>query len=510
MEVIYIVFILVLIAVAVGAFFFGNKQSNTALSEARQRAVTLEQQVTNLQDEVKTLTGNVKEQETLASQTTRQLEDAKKAHQEEMDRECERNETQRKELKDSYDKQLEELKNTFEHRLTETKEENARLMRELKEANDDQLHQQMSLIKEQMQTTSENILKKRQDELKSENKEQVSRIIDPLLQSLKRMDDAIKESKEKHQESLAKLDATIQANQLRSEELGKSADRLAEALTGEVKIQGNFGELKLKQLLEDLGLKDGEQYSSQEKLRDKLGNAIKDDDGRGLIPDFILHFPNKRDVIVDSKMSFTAFTRYMEATDVEEKSQYLKDHIASVRAQVDRLSKKDYSKYLQTGYNKLNFVIMYVHTEGALNLALSNESSLWREAYNKNVLILGPQTMYMNLRILEMMWTQVRQLSNQEEIMKNADLIVQRTQEFYKRFMEVEKRMDQTFESMNSLKNIIKDEGQSIITPAKNLMKSGAREKKDKISLMDIDMNYESKFIDSDKTIIINEEKEEN
>ena len=182
-------------------------------------------------------------------------------------------------------------------------------------------------------------------------------------------------------------------------------------MTGEVKVQGNFGELKLKQLLEDLELKEGEQFDTQETLRDKGGKGAKGDDGKGLIPDFILHFPNNRHVVVDSKMSLTDYERYMNAEDgTPEKSEYLKAHIDSVRAQVKRLAKKEYTKYLPEGYNRLNFAIMYVPIEGALNLALLNDASLWREAYDEGVMILGPQTMYMNLRVLEMMWTQVRQL----------------------------------------------------------------------------------------------------
>jgi DNA recombination protein RmuC len=301
------------------------------------------------------------------------------------------------------------------------------------------------------------------------------------------MREALDDSKEKHQEALHKLDATIQANMKNSEHLSDTAERLTRALTGEVKLQGNFGELKLKQLLEDLGLKDGEQYSSQEHLRDSLGNLIKDDEGKGLIPDFILHFPNKRDVIVDSKMSFTAYERYVNAASPEEQTQALREHLVSVRAQVERLAKKDYSKYLQEGYNKLNFVIMYIHTEGALNLALLNDTSLWREAYDKGVLILGPQTMYMNLRILELMWTQVRQLNNQEDMVKAANMIVERTQEFAARFAKVEKNMRDTVDSMDKLKIITADSGQSIITAAKNLIKAGARENKKKTSLSEAD-----------------------
>lgn len=436
-----LVLVIVAAAAAVGAFIFGKKQG---AAECERYAVALEQ-------------------------------------------ERSRNKEMRDELKSGYTQQLVTLKSGYEKQLSSLKESHEKQIHTLKETSDKQLADQMNLIKEQMQTTSEQILKNRQKELGEVNREQVSKIIDPLQQSLKLMREALDDSKEKHQEALHKLDATIQANMKNSEHLSDTAERLTRALTGEVKLQGNFGELKLKQLLEDLGLKDGEQYSSQEHLRDSLGNLIKDDEGKGLIPDFILHFPNKRDVIVDSKMSFTAYERYVNAASPEEQTQALREHLVSVRAQVERLAKKDYSKYLQEGYNKLNFVIMYIHTEGALNLALLNDTSLWREAYDKGVLILGPQTMYMNLRILELMWTQVRQLNNQEDMVKAANMIVERTQEFAARFTKVEKNMRDTVDSMDKLKIITADSGQSIITAAKNLIKAGARENKKKTSLSEAD-----------------------
>lgn len=381
--------------------------------------------------------------------------------------------------------QLDALKLSYENQLSTAKEANEKQLETIKELNRVQLESQIKLIKEQIQTTSENILKRRQEELGSANKEQVSKIISPIEQSLQEMRKALHQNQKDHQEALNKLDATIKANMENSASLGESADRLTRALTGEVKVQGNFGELKLKQLLEDLGLKDGEQYSSQTHLRDKFGNLIKDDEGKGLIPDFILHFPNNREVIVDSKMSFTAYERYVNCDDQELRSQYLKDHILSVRAQVKRLAEKDYSKYLIEGYSKLNFVIMYIHTDGALNLALLNDTSLWKEAYDKGVLILGPQTMYMNLRILELMWTQNRQIHNQEAMIKAANTIIDRTQDFASRFADVENKMNATVKSMNQLKVTTADNGQSIITAAKSLINAGARENKKKKSIID-------------------------
>jgi DNA recombination protein RmuC len=132
-----------------------------------------------------------------------------------------------------------------------------------------------------------------------------------------------------------------------------------------------------------------------------------------------------------------------------------------------------------------------------LNLALLNDSTLWREAYDEGVMILGPQTMYMNLRVLEMMWTQVRQLSNQQAMMDAANTVIDRVQDFGLRFMDVESSMNDTLKKMTKLKITTADSGPSIITAAKNLLKAGARENKKKKSLTEMD---DSMFIESDSS----------
>ena len=407
-------------------------------------------------------------------------------------------EEQMNERKATFDSQMKELKETFAQQLQQEKTTHEGQIAALKEMNEKQIKTQLELIKEQMQTTSEKVLKQRQEELGEENKEQVSKIIDPLQRSLKDMQEALDKTKQQQTEALTRLDETIKINMQKSAEIGETADRLTRALTGEVKIQGNFGELKLKQLLEDLELKEGEQFDTQETLRDKVGKGAKGDDGKGLVPDFILHFPNNRHVVVDSKMSLTDYERYMNAEDgTPEKSGYLKAHIDSVRAQVRRLAKKEYTRFLPEGYNRLNFAIMYVPIEGALNLALLNDATLWREAYDEGVMILGPQTMYMNLRVLEMMWTQVRQLKNQQAMMDAANTVIDRVQDFGARFMDVESSMNDTVKKMKKLKITTGDGGPSIITAARNLIKAGARENKKKKSLAEMD---ESMFIEADTT----------
>lgn len=419
---------------------------------------------------------------------SKRIADLKDVHNKQIAELKEAHEKQIAELKEAQTAQLEQLKAAQAAQLEQVKEGQQKQIEALREMNREQVESQMKLIREQMQTTSEEILKRRQDELGERNKEQVSKIIDPLTQSLKSMREAFDKSKEQQNEALTRLDATIKVNMEKSAALGETADRLTRALTGEVKVQGNFGELKLKQLLEDLELKEGEQFDTQETLRDKAGKQAKGDDGRGLIPDFILHFPNNRHVVVDSKMSLTDYERYMNAEDgTPEKSEYLKAHIASVRAQVKRLARKEYTKYLPEGYNRLNFAIMYVPIEGALNLALLNDTTLWREAYDEGVMILGPQTMYMNLRVLEMMWTQVRQLKNQQAMIDAANIVVERVQDFGMRFMDVETSMNSTVEKMAKLKVSTAESGRSIITAAKSLLKAGAKENKKKKSLDEMD-----------------------
>ena len=508
MEIYIIITVLGIIIMGLLGFFIGKKTGGAGAdgrvaaleaqaAELQARITAHEQTIAQQNAELRQLTAERDVQAANVQNAMRQLADYKADVAAQREAEAKRNAEATDEIKRSHESQIAEMKASFDKQLTQAKESHEKQIAALKEMNKEQMDSQLNLIKEQMQTTSEKVLKMRQEELGKTNKDEVQKIVSPLHDEIKRMEQLLTDTKEKNIEAYNRLDASIHANMKKYDELNDSAARLTRALTGEVKVQGNFGEMKLRQLLEDLGLKDGEQYSSQAHLRDRLGNLIKDDEGKGLIPDFILHFPNNRDVVVDSKMSFTAYERYVNTEDVAEQTQYLKEHIMSVRAQVDRLAKKDYSKYLQEGYNKLNFVIMYIHTEGALNLAMLNDTSLWREAYDKGVLILGPQTMYMNLRILELMWTQVRQLQNQENMIKAANTIVERTQDFAKRFGDVETKMNDTVKAIGQLKVTTAESGPSIITAARSLIKAGARENKKKKSISDAD---DIIFIDADQS----------
>lgn len=385
-------------------------------------------------------------------------------------------ERQRKELGEAGDKALSETIRQYETLLAEMKEQYAKQLQDLKAQQMEQMEQQMTLIKEQMNTASEKILKERSEQLSEKNKEALASILNPLKDGITQMKDAVEKSGQEHKETMVRLDATIKHSIEQSREVGERADKLAQALTGENKTQGNFGELRLKQLLEDMGLEEGTQFEEQATMRDSSGRAIYDEeDGHRIIPDIILHFPDERDVIIDSKMSFKAFEDYHNAENDVQRQESLTRHIASVRQHVNELSRKNYSAYIKEGRGKLDFVLMYVFSESALQLALMNEPTLWKEAYDKGVIITGSQNLYMMLRVLEMTWRQVKQIENQEQMMKTANMVVDRVQMFYERFLKVDEMLTKTQKAFEEVKSVSGPSGQSIEVAAKKLIKYGAK-----------------------------------
>ena len=372
--------------------------------------------------------------------------------------------------------QIEEMRQQQTEQLRKAEMQYREALVQMHRQHEEQMKQQMTLIREQMNTASEKILKERAEQLSTTNREQLATILNPLHTHIQQMREAVEKSDREQTATMQRLDASIKTSFELSRQVGERADRLALALTGENKTQGNFGELKLRQLLEDMGLEEGVQFELQETIRDKDGRPVYEEEGHRMIPDAILHFPDQRDVIIDSKMSFTAFEDYHNAETDEQRQDALNRHIASVRAHVNELAKKNYSRYLKDGRAKLDFVLMYVFSESALQLALSNAPTLWKEAYDKGVVISGSQNLYMMLRVLEMTWRQVRQVENQAQIMQLANLMVDRVQLFAERMTEVRRQLEKTTDAFDKVESSTAESGQSIITTARQLLKMGARE----------------------------------
>ena len=235
-----------------------------------------------------------------------------------------------------------------------------------------------------------------------------------------------------------------------------------------------------------MGMENGVQFDEQVTMREHTGKTVLDENGKRLQPDVILHFPDHRDVIIDSKISLKAFEEYVNSPGETEKEIALQRHLESVKSHVRELSKKNYSNYLQSSNNKLDFVLMYVFSESALQTALSADTSLWKWAYEHGVVITGSQNLFMILKVLELSWRQLRQAENQEAIMKAADEIINRVQLFYERFVLVEEQLDKTREAFDELKRSTASEGKSVITSARKLIDYGAKENpKRKLQLPD-------------------------
>lgn len=373
-----------------------------------------------------------------------------------------------------------QLRADAEKRQEELRAEHEKRLAELREQQRSQLNEQLELVKEQMSSATERYLKQRSEELTATNKEQLEGIINPLQEHIKQMREAVDKSDKAQLESMARLDTAIKENLRRAEEVGERADRLALALTGDNKKQGDFGELRLRQLLQNMGLEEGIQYEEQQAMRDADGNVIEDGKYR---PDVILHFPDKRDLIIDSKVSLTQYERYFNAETDAEREEAQKAHVASVRQHVKELSEKNYSARARNGKNYLDFVVMYMFNESALQLALAKDRDLWNEAFNQGVMIVSGQNMYALLRLLEFAWKQDRQVKNQREMMDAANTVVERVQLFYERFSKAEEMLKKTAEAFQEVKNSTSPSGKSIATSARNLLKYGAQENTKKKAL---------------------------
>ncbi|MCR5849296.1 MAG: DNA recombination protein RmuC [Bacteroidaceae bacterium] len=388
-------------------------------------------------------------------------------------------EQQKQQEGDSLRQQMRDQQETFRQQMQALQESQQQQVREQRES----LHQQMALLREQMSTTSERVLKERAVELSAVNSEQLSKILNPLQQNLQLMRTQAEKMQKDHDDSLRELKTAIQINMERERAMGEQTERLAQALTGQNKVQGNFGELKLSQILEQMELERGLQYDTQETMRDKEGRPITSEEGRRMIPDAVLHFPDGRDVIIDSKMSFTAFVDYMNAEDDDTRNEALRRHLASMRQHVRELAQKQYFRYAKSDKGRLDFVLMYVFQESALQLALQSDTTLWKDAYDQGVIISGSQSLYMTLRVLELTWKQTRQVENQEKMMQCANTLVERVQLFAERFARVGELLDKTRRGFDDLTVVTAPSGPSITTAARNLLKYGAQENKKKKSL---------------------------
>ncbi len=326
-------------------------------------------------------------------------------------------------------------------------------------------------LKEQVENTTNTMLKQRQEEFSDASTKNIDSIVKPLKETI----DKMKEEMAKNTKEQTSMSAEIKTNMehmiRQSIEAQRSAEELTRAFKHESKTQGDWGEVILNNLLEQQGFVLGKDFEVQAVMRDEDGNTIRPDEGDSLRPDVLLHLDDKRDIIIDSKVSMTAYIDYANSGDEIAKRLYLKEHIASLRKHVDELSAKNYPQYQVNPH--LDFVIMFVPHVPALRDAMQEDHTLWQEAMQKKVFIADEQTLYAALRIIRITWTHIDQEQNHRRIYELAQEMLERTGNFLKEYDSVGRNLHEALNAFDSSRKKLLPGGRSISTTANQILALG-------------------------------------
>ena len=328
----------------------------------------------------------------------------------------------------------------------------------------------------QMASAMDDMLKQRQKEFTESSSANLGQIVDPLKETIARMKKAMDDSTLKQTEMSGVMKATVENMIRQSEAAKKSTDELVRVFRSGAKVQGDWGETVLTELLESQGLTPGIHYEIQSSVRDASGCPVRTDSGSTVRPDVILHLDTRRDVIIDSKVSLTAYMDYVNAEDETDRQRFLKAHADSVWRHVKELSAKDYSSYVRAPRVCMDYVIMFVPHTGALWTALNSQPDMWRKAMEMNVFIADEQTLFAALRIIRMTWTQIAQAQNHEKVYALANEMLDRVGQFMKKYEAVGKSLEAALKSYEEAGRKLSPSGQSILQTCSKLRKLGARQ----------------------------------
>ncbi|NPD91609.1 DNA recombination protein RmuC [Xylanibacter muris] len=336
---------------------------------------------------------------------------------------------------------------------------------------------QLDAAKEQMANMARQVMEQSARKLKEQNTENIGSITQPLKDAISDMRKAINENIKDSAQHSASFREQIRMMMESNRNIADKAEGLANVLRRDNKAAGNMGEIILGDLLASQGLTEGTHYEVQARLRDENGRAVRNDDtGREMQPDVILHYPQGQDAIIDSKVSLTAYQRYVNAETPEEKERSLQEHIKSVRAHVTELARKDYSKYVRSPREAVDFVIMFVPFESSLQLALANDPTLWRDAFERKVFITGEQNLLGILHMIHVAWVQNRQAENQEKVFGVAEQLLDRLGDFIRRYRELGDVLDKAKKAYDFADNKLIAGNQSVVKKGRELVDLGAKE----------------------------------
>jgi rmuC domain protein len=346
---------------------------------------------------------------------------------------------------------------SLERQLQELREQKATLTQELRES---------------FQSVATEIIRERTEDLN----ERTEATLKPLREDLQRFGRQVTETYQEESRERFSLKNEIKNLVERSQAISEETTNLTRALRGDSKVQGDWGEMILERILERSGLRKGEEYFVQETLRDESGRLITTEDNRGgLRPDVIVRYPNSGAMVIDSKVSLTAYSRYLSADTDEVRTIALREHLQSIRKHIDELSRKKYEEHVS---GAANFVMLFIPNEPAYSLALSHEPNLWEEAYAKNVVLINGTNLIAALRMAQDMWQRERQERNIQLILEKATGLYDQFALFTKTFVKVGERLQAAKEDFDKAQGQLSEGRGNLVRRVEQLKELGVKTNK--------------------------------
>ncbi len=335
-------------------------------------------------------------------------------------------------------------------------------------------------ISEEMQAlfkaTASEILEDKSKKLSGVNEQRIGEILKPLNERIKQFEEKVE--KTYHEEARERFSLAKELQKLieQNSRLSDDANNLTRALKGDSKVQGDWGEMILENLLRRSGLTEGEEFFIQETMTDEEGRALRHDEtGSRMRPDVIVRYPNGQQVIIDSKVSLTAYASFVAAEDDAERKHWLEEHIASIRRHIDELASKSYQDYSEEAPE---FVMLFIPNEPAYTIALRERPTLWDHAYSKRVLLMNPTNLIAALRMALDLWQRDRQVKNIQKIVDQANGLYDKFCTFAETLIRAEEQAKNTVDTLAKARGQLSEGRGNIVTRVEKMRSLGISPKK--------------------------------